>query len=244
MTHDQPPQQPYPPDPGQPPQGRPPQGQYPPQFYPPYGQQPYQPPPRRRRTGRTILAVAGSVIGAIVVLGIIGAIAGSGSHTVTTGQAGSTTSASTSSAPSAAATRPAQVGSTITLAGNNAGEKMAVTVTRIISNGQPADQYSTPDPGKRFYAVQFRLTDTGSAAYSDSPSNGAAVVDSAGQSYDSTFYDVAGCQSFPGTENIAAAQSGLGCVVFEVPVSAKITKVQFTLDSGFGPQTGQWAVRS
>ncbi len=70
------------------------------------------------------------------------------------------------------------------------------------------------------------------------------MVDSAGQSYQSTVFDVGQCQSFPGTENIAAGQSGLGCVVFQVPVTAKITKVQFTLDSGFGPQTGQWDVHS
>jgi hypothetical protein len=53
-----------------------------------------------------------------------------------------------------------------------------------------------------------------------------------------------GCQSFPGTENIAAGSTGLGCVVFEVPTTARITKVQFTLDSGMGPQTGQWNVPS
>jgi hypothetical protein len=120
---------------------------------------------------------------------------------------------------------------------------MDVTVTRVISHGQPADEFSSPDPGKRFYAVQFRLADTGTAAYSDSPSNGAAAVDAAGQSYQATISDVAGCQSFPGTENIAAGDKGLGCVVFQVPTGAKITKIQFTLDSGFGPATGQWDVR-
>jgi hypothetical protein len=70
------------------------------------------------------------------------------------------------------------------------------------------------------------------------------VVDADGQSYQATIYNVAGCQSFPGTENIAAGDKGLGCVVFQVPHGAKITGVQFTLDSGFGPATGQWAVRS
>ena len=183
------------------------------------------------------------VSGFFVVIIVIAAIAGSGNHTVTTGQAGSTPS----SAPAAskAATSTARVGSVITLTGNSSGEKMAVAVTKIISHAQPADQFSTPDPGKRFYAVQFRLDDTGTAAYSDSPSNGAAVVDSAGQSYQSTVYDVAGCESFPGTENIAAGDKGLGCIVFQVPEGAKITKVQFTLDSGFGPQTasGPWAAK-
>jgi len=257
MTNDQPPGdqpwpqqgQPYPPpgyqQPGYPPPGYPPHG-YPPQQYPPG----YPPPgggprkswPRRHPILTTIIAL----FGLFVVIVVVAGIAGTADHTVTTGQAGSTPAATSSGTASASssASSIARVGSTITLAGNDSGEKMSVTVTRIISHGQPTDQYSTPDPGKRFYAVQFRLANTGSAAYSDSPSNGAAVVDSAGQSYDSTFYDVAGCQSFPGTENIAAGQSGLGCIVFQVPVAAKITKVQFTLDSGFGPQTGQWDVRS
>ena len=132
----------------------------------------------------------------------------------------------------------------ITLTGNSSGEKMAVAVTKIISHAPPASDLDAPLSGKRLYAVQFRLDDTGSAAYSDSPSNGAAVVDSAGQSYQSSFESAARCESFPGSENIAAGDKGLGCIVFEVPVEAKITKVQFTLDSGLGPQTGQWAVRS
>jgi hypothetical protein len=121
---------------------------------------------------------------------------------------------------------------------------MAVTVVQVFRHPQPASDLDSPQQGDRLYAVQFRLNDIGSSAYSDSPSNGAAVVDSAGQSYQSSLYNIAECQSFPGTENIAAGSSGLGCVVFEVPTTARITKVQFTLDSGMGPQTGQWDVRS
>jgi hypothetical protein len=161
---------------------------------------------------------------------------------VTTGQAGSTSSSTPAASKTASST--ARVGSVITLTGNSSGEKMAVAVTKIISHAQPASDFDAPPSGKRLYAVQFRLDDTGSAAYSDSPSNGAAVVDTAGQSYQSAIDNAAGCESFPGTENIAAGDKGLGCIVFEVPVTAKITKVQFTLDSGLGPQTGQWAVRS
>jgi hypothetical protein len=229
------PQQPYPEQPSPLP-GYPPQQQHPP-GYPPPGGGPRKSWPRRHPILTTIIGL----FGFFVVIIVIAAVAGTASHTVTTGQAGSTASSTPSAASSASST--ARLGSTITLTGNNSGEKMAVTVTKIVSHAQPADQFSTPDPGKRFYAVQFRLANTGSAAYSDSPSNGAAVVDSAGQSYQATIGDVTGCESFPGTENIAAGDKGLGCVVFQVPDEAKITKVQFTLDSGFGPATGQWDVR-
>ena len=188
-----------------------------------------------------------AAFGLFVIIGVIAGIAGTADHTVTSGTAGPAEQASSSPSASSptsspASSSPAQVGSTITLTGNDPGAKMDVTVTEIVGHAQPADEFSSPDAGKRFYAVQFRLANTGSAAYSDSPSNGAAVVDADGQSYESTLYDVAGCQSFPGTENIAAGDKGLGCIVFQVPARAKITKVQFTLDSGFGLATGQWDV--
>jgi len=234
------------------------QPQYPPQQ--PFGQQPYPPqayqapgqmPPGRR--GRKswparhkILTALGAVTGLIVVISVAAAAASGGGHTVTTGQPGSTSSAAPSATHSAskAASGTATIGSAITLTGNGAGEQVSVTVARVLRHAQPATDMDTPASGKRLYAVQFRLNDTGSAAYSDSPSNGAVVVDASGQSYQSSLDDAAGCESFPGTENIAAGQSGLGCIVFEVPAKAVITGVQFTLDSGMGPQTGQWGVRS
>jgi Domain of unknown function (DUF4352) len=231
------------------PQGQPwPQGQQPyPQYGPPAGQPPYPgpsypgpggPPPRRKKR-HTIRNVFGGIGALIVVIVIITAAhGGSGDHAVTAVQAASTPS----STPSAS--RSARIGSAITLAGNSTGEQVAVTVVRVFRHPQPATQFDAPDAGDRLYAVQFRLTDTGSAAYSDSPSNGTAVVDASGQSYESSSDDAAGCDSFPGTENIAAGSSGLGCVVFEVPKAAVITEVQFTLDSGMGPQTGQWDLRS
>lgn len=68
------------------------------------------------------------------------------------------------------------------------------------------------------------------------------MVDSAGQSYQSSPSTAAGCLEFPVTEVIGAGDAGLGCIVFAVPAAAKIVAVQFTLDAGVGPQTGQWAV--
>ena len=143
----------------------------------------------------------------------------------------------------AAALSTARTGSAITLSGNSSGEQMAVTVTRVIGHASPSDEFTSAPAGDRLYAVQFRLRDSGSAAYSDSPSNGAAVTDSSGQSYQAAIGDdVRDCTLFPAVVNIAAGSSGLGCIVFEVPEKAKITGVQFTLDSGMGPQTGQWNV--
>ena len=243
----QPPQQPYPPQ-GQPwpQQGyQPPQGP-PPGWQPGYGQQPpwgpqYSPgPPRRKR--HLARYVLGAFAGLVVIIVAV-VVANGGGHTVQT--AGSTASGSGSAGSGEAAgsaPKTAGIGSAISLSGNSSGEQMSVTVTKVITTAQPGDEFSSAPAGDRLYAVQFRLRDTGSAAYSDSPSNGAAVVDSAGQSYQSELDNAAGCASFPGSVNIAHGASGLGCIVFEVPQSAKITEVQFTLDSGFGSQTGQWNV--
>ncbi|MEZ0091246.1 DUF4352 domain-containing protein [Streptacidiphilus sp. EB129] len=145
------------------------------------------------------------------------------------------------SAPAKAKATAAKVGDTIGLSGMNGG-KDDVTVVKIVDNPKGADDYTTPDSGKRFYAVQFRIKDTGSAAYSDSPSNGAKVVDSQGQSYDADVSDTAAGQSFPAAVNIAPGASGLGFITFQVPANATITQIQFGLDSGMADQTGQWNV--
>jgi len=220
------------------------QPQYPVQDYgrpqPGYQQQPppgyqnpwQQQPRRRRRTGRAIFVLVVGIIGGIIAVVVA---SNSGDHTIsTTGTGGDS---------AAAATKTAGIGSAITLAGDDNGEQMSVTVTKVITTAAPADDFSAAPAGDRLYAVQFRLRDTGSEAYSDAPDNSAAVVDANGQSYQSAIDNATGCPSFGGTENIAPGSSGLGCVVFEVPKAAKITEVQFTLDSGMGPQTGQWTVK-
>ncbi len=155
------------------------------------------------------------------------------------GGSGSSTGKSTGGKAKAKA---AQVGDTISLKGME-GESADVTVVKLVADPQGADQYTTPDSGKRFYAVQFRIKDTGSAGYSDSPSNGAAVVDSQGQVYQADGVDdtTAG-SSFPAALNIADGDSALGFITFQVPTGAKIVKIQFGLDSGMADQTGQWNV--
>jgi len=183
---------------------------------------------------RKVLVGISALIGVIIVI----SVAANSGHSVQT--TGSTAGAGTRGG---AATKAAGIGSAITLSGNSSGEQMSVTVTKAISSAQPGDELTSAPAGYRLYAVQFRLRDTGSTAYSDAPSNGAAVVDSKGQSYQAGIADTAaGCTSFPASENIAPGSSGLGCIVFEVPKAAKIVSAQFTLDSGMGPQTGQWNV--
>ena len=216
------------------------------QFGGPGGQQPppayyggYSPPGWRPRRRRRRHPVRGALIGLgtfIVIAIVAGAFAANHSDTGTP-----QVNVTPFSGPSKSA--KAQIGSAIVLTGNTSGEKMAVTAVKVFGHPRAASDFDTAQQGDRLYAVQFRLVDTGSVVYSDAPSNGAAVVDASGQSYRASLDNVADCDSFPAADHIAAGDSGLGCIVFNVPAAARITLVQFTLDSGFGPQTGQWEVR-
>lgn len=191
----------------------------------------------RRRRRRWIAWLV--IIGVWVVIGAIGAVVSSSGSSDDSGDSGSSV---TYNPPSGVVHGTA--GQALTLYGFQSGEKMSVTLTKVIPAARPGDQFSAPGAGDQLYAVQFRLANTGSVAYNDSPSNGTKIVDSAGKSYSPTFIvdSVSGCPMFAAVEQIAAGGSQQGCLGFQIPATAKITAVRFTLDSGLASQTGQWSV--
>ena len=144
------------------------------------------------------------------------------------------------SASSAAPAGPAKVGGSIALAGLNGDEKLTVTLVKVADPAKGDDEFSQPAAGKRWVAVQIRVTNTASAAYSDSPSNGAKLIDAQGQQYSETFGNTTLGPAMDGSVKLAPGQSALGVIVFEVPADAKAAMFQFSLDSGFADQTGQW----
>lgn len=139
--------------------------------------------------------------------------------------------------PSAAA-----VGGAITLEGRDPGLKMTVTVNQLVNPAAPAQDFMKPKSGNKFVAVQVTLANVGQAVYSDSPTNGAMLIDGEGQQYRATIYDVREGQSFGGSATINAGDSRKGMIVFEVPESAKLVKIQFALNSGFADQKGEWTL--
>ena len=150
-----------------------------------------------------------------------------------------------SSAPGQAATpaeEEAKVGDTLNLTGITDGEKLAVTVVKIVDPARAENQFSTPEPGTRFVSVQFRLRNTGDQAYNDAPSNGAKVVDTEGQSFDASLLDETTAGPAFTTTTIAVGSTGSGWITFEVPATSKLAKVQFTMNSGFSNDTGEWLV--
>lgn len=247
------PQQPWAPGPPQqwnPGPPFPPYGPLPPQWtpgmpYPPYG----RPPRGHSGVVQSLFIGLGALIIAVIVFVAVSVIAhmGQGARTPANSdsQANGNSQANGDTAPVAntpTSTQTAQVGSVITLAGVSNGEQLSVTVTKVYNEAQPIDQYNKAPGGERLYAVVFRLKNTGTAGYSDAPSNMALVFDSTGQSYPTEYDDVTECQSFPAVISIPAGSSSAGCIAYEVPIDSKISMVQVILDSGYGPQTGDWKV--
>lgn len=137
----------------------------------------------------------------------------------------------------------AKVGNTITLKGNVAGSKTAVTVKKVVDPTKATDGFSKPAAGNRYVAVQFQIKNTGTVAYDDSPSNGAKVADADGQQFDSTIVmSVSAGPLFPASVKLTPGGKALGYIIFEVPKKSKVTAVQFGMDSGFGG-SGEWVVK-
>jgi hypothetical protein len=141
----------------------------------------------------------------------------------------------------AAPATAARIGDTIRLRGNEEGSVMDVTLVKVVDPAQPGEFDSPPSEGNRYVAVQLRLTNVGTAIYSDSPTNGTELVDGQGQGFTE---GAAETNAGPGigSPKISPGDSRLGFIAFELPKTSTLAKLQFTLDSGFGPETGEWTL--
>ncbi|WP_440069135.1 DUF4352 domain-containing protein [Streptosporangium sp. OZ121] len=265
--HQRPYGQPPPPQNGYSQQHQQPYGQpYPPPghgYEQPYGQ-PYPPPgrgygyaepPRKPSKGTAFwLLVACAPI--LLLFGCVAAVVSvSDDTTVTTRKDRPTaahsapvaeTEAETEKAPTQEPeSKPstATVGGTITLRGIESDLQVAVTLEKVVENATPKVDFFKPKDGSRFFAVQLTLKNTGQQAYSDSPSNGAMLIDTEGQQYRSTFGDIQEGVSFAGSVTMSSGDSRKGVIVFEVPKTTKIEKLQFALNSGFADHTGEWLTK-
>ena len=134
---------------------------------------------------------------------------------------------------------PATIGGTVPLRGTT--NQMDATMTKVISP-LPTTQFDTPGNGKHYVGIQFTLKNTGTNVYSDSPSNGAKLILSDDSQVDTTYTTSdTGCEA-AGSMTIAVGATRRGCLAFEVPNGLHPKTIQFTLDSGFADQTGEWAI--
>jgi hypothetical protein len=139
----------------------------------------------------------------------------------------------------------AHIGSTIELDGQDDGAKIEVTLVKVVRTDHGRDSsWDSPAKGMRYLSIQWRIKNTGTVVYSDSPTNGSQVTNSADESFDSTLiFDgtKAGVQ-FSSSLKIAKGHKGLGYITYEVPKNANIVSAQFSQDSGFG-DTGEWLLK-
>ncbi|MCK2219689.1 DUF4352 domain-containing protein [Actinomadura sp. ATCC 31491] len=245
----------YPPQPQDPYGQQPPYGsgpQHPQQSYGsgpqrPYGygyQQPKPPPPKRSNTGLIVLLAVGIPLlllgGCAAIVAILGDSTSRDRIVTQPDSPNAVPSKQTSAPPSPAEPSTANVGGAITLEGFE-GVKMSVTLTKLVDPAT-AGQYTTAKAGHRLVAVQLTLKNIGQAVYSDSPTNGAYLIDADDQQYSSSYQDVREGQSFGGQATINTGDSRKGVIVFEVPKNAKLSKFQFGLNSGFADQKGEWTL--
>lgn len=137
----------------------------------------------------------------------------------------------------------AHLGQSITIHGNDDGSKVSVTALKLKTTVRATDEFSHPAKGKKYVAVQFRIRNTGSVAYDDSPSNGAKVIDKRGQQFECDPFasDINVGVTLPSDTKIAPGGSALGYLVFQIPKHDKVAKVQFSMDSGFA-ETAEWVI--
>ena len=108
------------------------------------------------------------------------------------------------------------VGDTIQLTGLN-GERLGVTLVRVVDPAQPTDEMGGPAGGKRLVGVQLRIANESSSAYTDAPDNDAVLVDTKGQSYDSALDEITAGPAFAANLSIPPGDDRLGYVAFEIP---------------------------
>jgi hypothetical protein len=184
---------------------------------------------------RKVLGPMNKPLVALAGLALLGAACSAKSAEV------NTPATSHSSASTAPTKSVAHVGATLSLSAGGASEQ--VTLLQVIDPAQGADQFNTPDPGKRFVATVFRITNTGTAAGQGDADNDAAVIGSDGQSYTADLDTVGECTDFDdGSFSLGPGESVTGCVVFQLPTGTTVARVQWTPASGFASVFGEWLV--
>ncbi|MEH0417825.1 DUF4352 domain-containing protein [Streptomyces sp. B21-083] len=183
-------------------------------------------------------------LAAVTMTAILALTACSGGSTVTDTPKDVPAAKSTPKTPASkpAAPKVAKVGDTIALVGAEDGSELDVTVVKVADPAKSSDEFTAPDAGNRWIGVQFQLLNTGTAAYNDSPGNGVKIADSQGQQFTSVFADITAGPSMGSSVTLKPGAKALGWIVFEVPKESKGAVVQFTMDSGFADQTGEWAL--
>ncbi|MFJ3876216.1 hypothetical protein ACIPW5_02005 [Streptomyces sp. NPDC090077] len=126
-------------------------------------------------------------------------------------------------------------GETVSLDGDRPGERLDVTLTRVVD---PAGRAGA----ERLVAVGLRLENTGTVPYEDSPAAAAHLFDAEGRRFAGVDAPTDAGESLPGTVRLAPGGSASGFVTFRVPEGARLAAVQFALEAGLGDDVGHWSL--
>ena len=120
------------------------------------------------------------------------------------------------------------------------GNTLAATVTKIVDPATGMDQFSQPNLGFRFVAVQMNLQSAAQKTISNNSNIDTTVIGTDNQGYSPDFNSVAECTNFNSGEfTLLPGYSETGCVVFQLPNGINVKTVQFSFDSMF-LDTAQW----
>ncbi|MFE9933199.1 hypothetical protein [Streptomyces sp. NPDC005533] len=136
-------------------------------------------------------------------------------------------------------------GETISLAGNEPGQRLDVTLTHVVDPASPAADLpaeADADGPDRLLAVRFRLENTGTAVYRDSPAPAAHLLDTTGQRFTGLDVPTTAGPNFPDTVTLEPGGTTEGFVTFRLPEDAGAAAVQFALNTGLGDDVGQWSL--
>ncbi|QTI49900.1 DUF4352 domain-containing protein [Streptomyces nojiriensis] len=135
---------------------------------------------------------------------------------------------------------PGGSGETISLAGNGPGQRLDVTLTQVVDPARPTDP--EPTGSDRLVATRFRLENTGTAVYQDSPAPAAHLLDTAGQRFTGDDVPTTAGPAFPGTVTLDPGGTAEGFITFRIPADAEPAAVQFALNTGLADDVGQWSL--
>jgi hypothetical protein len=149
-------------------------------------------------------------------------------------------STTTPTATSAAQPRPEslRVGDSVTV--DTSDTSLRLKVTEVLD---PLDvgEFDEPDSGNRFVGIGLSVRNVGDTSYSDALANGSTLILAGATQASTTTVSGGPCgNGFDADVKIAPGDVRRGCIAFEVPVGKRLRSFQFTGDSGFADETGQW----
>ncbi|MFG2973039.1 hypothetical protein ACGFYY_08540 [Streptomyces sp. NPDC048331] len=135
---------------------------------------------------------------------------------------------------------PGGSGETISLAGSEPGLRLDVTLTRVVDPAAPAGQ--EPAGNERLVATRFRLENTGTAVYRDSPASAAHLLTTTGHRFSGEDIPTTAGPAFPETVTLDPGGTVEGFVAFRLPRDSDPAAVQFALDAGLADDVGHWSL--